>query len=155
MLLPCFCNDFRCYICWRPTDSVERSVHHGCQTKVSQFQAFAAICMFIHLKSEEIHTINAIEILKDRNIVSMIWTVQGTELCWLLLQFSVWKSDKNIVQLSQSSIFTAPWPNQCGHLGDNSMQCLLLKCLLFLAPMVAHQSPKSLCTLWQICSFSG
>lgn len=75
MLLPCFCNDFRCYICWRPTDSVERSVHHSCQTKVSQFQAFAAICMLIHLKPEKIHTIKS-RILKDCNMMSTIWTVQ-------------------------------------------------------------------------------
>lgn len=27
--LPCFCNNFRCYICRGPTDGVKRSVHHG------------------------------------------------------------------------------------------------------------------------------
>lgn len=29
MLLPCFCNDFRCYICRGPADCVEGSVHHS------------------------------------------------------------------------------------------------------------------------------
>lgn len=52
-LSPCFCNDFRCYICWGPADSVEGSVHHGRQTKVSQFEALAAICMFVHLNTQE------------------------------------------------------------------------------------------------------
>lgn len=52
-LSPCFCNNFRCYICWGPADSVEGSVHHGRQTKVSQFEALAAICMFVYLNTQE------------------------------------------------------------------------------------------------------
>lgn len=59
-VLPCFCDDFRCYICRGPADGVERSVHHSRQTKVSQLQAFAAVCMLIHL-STNIHMMNAVK----------------------------------------------------------------------------------------------
>ena len=55
MLLPCFCDDFRCYICRGPADSVEGSVHHSRQTKVSQFQAFAAVRMLVHLNALKTH----------------------------------------------------------------------------------------------------
>lgn len=54
MFSPCFCNDFRCYICGGPTDGVKRSVHYGREPKVSQFQAFAAICMLVDLQQRAV-----------------------------------------------------------------------------------------------------
>lgn len=46
---PGLCDNLWCYICGCSTDSVQRSVYHGRQAKVTQLQGFASILMLIHL----------------------------------------------------------------------------------------------------------
>lgn len=46
---PGLCDNLWCYICGCSTDSVQGSVYHGGQAKVTQLQRFASVLMLVHL----------------------------------------------------------------------------------------------------------